>query len=259
MKIACIQFNIEWEDQEANFFKVEKLIAEAKQSGVELVCLPELFSTGVTENSLAFAEEKNGKTLLFLSNQAKKNRIHLIGSFIKKNRSGLPKNIAVIIDPNGKVINNYEKIHLFTYNKEDKFYSNGHKLISFKNKKFKIAPFICYDLRFPEIFRAVIVEKVNVFVIVANWPNPRKDHWVSLLKARAIENQAFLIGVNRTGTSPKLSFFGNSMIISPKGDIIACGGETEEIVIGDIEIKDLEDWRRNFTAIKDIKSYRKIH
>jgi len=253
MKIACIQLNIDWENQNKNFLATEKLIKKAKNLGTELVCLPELFSTGVTENTFKFAEEINGKTFTFLSEQAKENKIYLIGSFIMNVKSSLPRNVAIIFGPNGKPINKYEKIHLFTYNKENKFYSSGNKLVVFKKDDFKIAPFICYDLRFPEVFRIAVKKGTNVFVVIASWPNPRKEQWTSLLKARAIENQSFVIGVNRVGNSPKLSFFGNSMIISSKGEIIAQAGEKEEILIGEIKIEDLEDWRKRFTALKDVR------
>lgn len=253
MKIACIQLDIKWENQNENFIRVEKLIKKAKDTGAELVCLPELFSTGVTENTLKFAEKIDGKTSLFLSRQAKENKIYLIGSFIRKIESGAPRNTAIIFGPDGKLVNEYEKIHLFTYNNEDKFYSAGNELITFEKEDFKITPFICYDLRFPEIFRIAVGKGTNVFVVIANWPNPRKEHWISLLKARAIENQSFLVGINRTGNSPKLSFFGSSIIISPKGEIIAQAGEGEEVLMGDIKIKDLEEWRSSFTVLKDIR------
>ncbi len=254
MKVACVQLNIEWEDQNENLIRAEKLIKKAKDAGAELVCLPELFSTGVTENALKFAEEIDGKTCLFLSKQAKENEICLIGSFIRKIESGSPRNVAVVFGPDGKLINKYEKLHLFTYNNEDKFYSRGNELAVFRKRDFKIAPFICYDLRFPEIFRIAAGKGINVFVVIANWPNPRKEHWISLLKARAIENQSFVIGVNRTGNSPELSFFGSSMIVSPKGEVIVQAGEGEEVIAGDIKVEDLEEWRDAFTSLKDTRN-----
>lgn len=250
MKIACVQLNIQWENRDENFGKTEKLIKEAKRAGAELVCLPELFSTGVTDKSQENAEGQEGQTSLFLSEQAKLNQIYLVGSYISKD-NGLPKNVAAVYNPQGKLVALYEKIHVFTYNGEDKFYSAGNHLTTFPLGGFGVAPFICYDLRFPEIFRRAVDKKANVFIVIANWPNPRKDHWVTLLKARAIENQSYVVGVNRCGTSPKLSFFGNSMIVSPKGDVLAQAGENEEVLVGDISLDVLNDWRTSFTSLRD--------
>lgn len=251
MKIALIQLNIEWENQEANYAKVKKLIGEAKKKGAELVCLPELFSTGVTMNASKFAEKIDGKTCQFLSEQAKTNKIFLLGTFIGENPDKLPLNTVVIYSPAGKLVGKYNKNHVFTFGNEHKSYSNGDGINVFKIGSFSIAPFICYDLRFPEIFRIAIDMGANVFIIPANWPNPRKEHWVTLLKARAIENQSFVIGINRCSNSPDLSFFGSSMIVSPRGEIISEADDKEQIVIGEIKAEEASEWRAKFTALKD--------
>lgn len=255
MKVACIQFAILWETLEANFERVKALIKEAKQNGAELTCLPELFSTGVTMNFEKFAEHENGKTCKFLSEQAKKNDAYLLGSFIEqsKEKKILPKNAVIVFDPKGKLVCKYQKNHVFTYGNEDKAYSNGEGISCFKMNGFVIYPFICYDLRFPELFRIAIegMNGANVFIIPANWPNPRKEHWVTLLRARAIENQAYVIGINRCGNSPDLSFFGNSMIVSPKGEVIAQSGEMKETILADIKPEEVDEWRVAFSALKD--------
>ncbi len=251
MKIALIQLDIEWESQKANYAKVKKLISEAKKKGAELVCLPELFSTGVTMNASKFAEKLDGKTCKFLSEQAKTNKIFLLGTFIEENPGKLPLNTAVIFNPEGKMLGKYNKNHVFTFGNEHKSYSNGDGINVFKIGDFNIASFICYDLRFPEIFRIAVDMGANLFVIPANWPNPRKEHWVTLLKARAIENQSYVIGINRCGNSPELSFFGSSMIISPKGEVISKADDKEQIVFGDINTDEVAEWRTKFTALKD--------
>ncbi|MBE3142420.1 MAG: carbon-nitrogen family hydrolase [Planctomycetes bacterium] len=255
MKIACIQFAILWEAPEANFERVKVLIKEAKQNGAELICLPELFSTGVTRNSDKFAEQEDGKTGKFLSEQAKKNDTYLLGSFIEKSKEkkSLPKNAVIVFNPKGKLVCKYQKNHVFTYGNEDKAYSNGKGISCFKMNAFVFYPFICYDLRFPELFRIAIerANEANVFIIPANWPNPRKDHWVTLLRARAIENQAYVIGINRCGNSPELSFFGSSMIVSPKGEIIAQSGEAEETILADLRPEEVNEWRTTFSVLKD--------
>jgi len=251
MKIACIQLDIKWEDIKNNLSRTKAYIKEARTKGAELICLPELFSTGVTTDSSKFAENLNGQIYNFLSEQAKRNEVYILGSFIECNGNKLPKNTAVVFNPQGLFVGKYNKNHVFTYNNEDKSYSTGNDLLIFKLKDFNICPFICYDLRFPEIFRIAVDKGANVFIILANWPNPRKDHWITLLKARAIENQAYVIGINRVGSSPTLSFFGNSMILSPKGQIIGRLGNKEEILIGEINIDSLNEWRNSFYSLGD--------
>ena len=245
--------DIAWEDQEKNYERAEALIKEAKERGAELICLPELFSTGVTLNSKKFSEKEDGGTCKFLSEQAKKNKTYLLGSFIEYNNDSLPYNAVVVFDKNGKLICKYRKNHVFAFSKEDKAYSNGEDVACFNLEGFCIYPLICYDLRFPELFRVAIEKEAeaNVFIIPANWPNPRKEDWVTLLKARAIENQAYVISINRAGNSPELSFFGSSMIISPKGEVIAQAGENEEIIIADLKVEEVNEWREKFSALKD--------
>lgn len=252
MKVACVQLDIKWEEPKSNFNKAKILIKEAKNKGAEFVCLPELFSTGVTFNSLKFAEKSNGETCKFLSEQASSNRIHLLGTFIERNKN-LPTNSLAIFNPQGKMIGKYSKAHLFTFGGEKKRYSEGDDLIVTKINDFKVAPFICYDLRFPEIFRIAVSKGANVFVVPANWPNPRKEHWITLLKARAIENESFVIGINRVGNAPNLTFFGASIAISPKGEVIAQADDKERVLIADININDLNHWRKSFGSIKDMR------
>lgn len=251
MKIACIQLSIKWENPKSNFNNAKILIKEAKDKGAEFIFLPELFSTGVTMNSSKFAESINGKTCKFLSEQASSNNIFLLGTFIEKNSKNLPKNSLVIFNPQGNLIGKYSKLHIFSFGGEKKSYSNGDDLTIIKINEFKFAPFICYDLRFPEIFRIAVGKGANVFVLPSNWPNPRKEHWTTLLRARAIENESYVIGINRVGTAPNLTFFGSSMIISPKGEIIAQADDKERVLIGDININEVNQWRKSFGALKD--------
>ena len=252
MKIACVQTEIVWEDQARNFLKAGSLIKNASKEGADLVCLPELFSTGVTMDSLKFAEGLSGPTCSFLSETSKKNGTYILGSFIEKSNGGeLPKNSVVLYDHYGKLVCKYSKNHVFTFGNECVSYSNGSGIANYKIGEFVFFPFICYDLRFPEIFRAAIDKGANAFIISANWPNPRKEHWMTLLKTRAIENQSYVIGINRAGKSPDLTFFGSSMILSPKGEVIAEAGDKEEIIYGNIDAKEVSDWREKFTALKD--------
>jgi omega-amidase len=253
MKVACIQYNIVWENQEKNFLLVERLVKELIKKKPQLVLLPELFSTGVTLNSIRFEEDINGKTCTFLSGLAKKFKIYVLGSFVEKQMKKKPKNSVVVFNPEGKLICKYQKNHVFTYGGENRSYSDGEGITNFRIGKFLITPLICYDLRFPEIFRKAIDNGTNIFVIPANWPNPRKEHWITLLKARAIENQSYIIGINRVGNSPTLSFFGNSLIVSPKGDIINQAGSKEQVIISDLDIEEVTNFRSIFPTLRDRK------
>lgn len=253
MRIACIQYSPAFENPEENFKIVRDLVKKAKDKGAEIICLPELFSTGVTLNSEKFSEKIGEKTCEFLSKQAKDNKVYILGSFIEKDDRIMPKNTSVIYDGTGSFVCKYNKNHVFTFGNEDKAYSKGDDITFFKIGNFNFCPFICYDLRFPEIFRIASKKGVDVFIISANWPIPREDHWLTLLKARAIENQAYVIGVNICGKVSNLNFFGSSVIISPKGEIIAKASDKEEILIGEIDKKSIDEWRKAFPALKDRK------
>ena len=217
--------------------------------------MPELFSTGVTLDSKKFEETIDGKTCLFLSRVAKENKIYLLGGFIEKkekeNKDDLPFNSAVVYNPKGELIAKYNKNHVFTLGDEHKAYSNGSGISVFKLKDFDTSLFICYDLRFPEIFRIATSKGANLLIVHANWPNPRKDHWKTLLKARAIENQAYVIGINRVGESPGLTFFGGSMVVSPKGEIVKELSDKESVLECEIDFNELKEFRESFPALKD--------
>lgn len=243
--------DLAWEDPDKNLSRAGEMISKAAAQGARLICLPELFPTGVTDKPQKYAEEPAGRTNRFLSEAAKKNNAHIVGSYIENNKKGLPMNSLAVYDPAGKPVCRYSKNHVFTFGNEDKSYSNGSGIASFQIEELSFYPFICYDLRFPEIFRAAVDKGANVFIISANWPNPRKDHWVTLLKARAIENQSYVIGINRAGSSPGLTFFGSSMIVSPKGEVISHAGENEEIIFADLDNREIDIWREKFTALKD--------
>jgi predicted amidohydrolase len=118
---------------------------------------------------------------------------------------------------------------------------------------FQVAPFVCYDLRFPEIFRAAVKQETGLFVVIANWPSAREEHWLALLKARAIENQAYVLGVNRCGDDPKLHYSGRSQLIDPRGAILADAGESEGVISAELDLKALEEYRSSFPALADMK------
>lgn len=244
--------NIKWEDQEVNYIRARKLIREAAKGGAELVCLPELFSTGVTMNSGVYAESHRGETCRFLSQEAKNNRIHLAGSFIEENRGRLPYNTFVVHNPHGRLISKYHKTQLFTYGGEDAAYTPGDgKVPIIKIHGFTVSPLICYDIRFPELSRAAVDKGANLLIVQANWPKNRINQWTLLLQARAIENLSYVIGVNQVGASPRNRFLGQSMIIGPWGEILGRTGAKETVLMRDLDLKELQHYRREFPALRD--------
>ena len=171
------------------------------------------------------------------------------------------ENHCMIVDETGKIITDYTKIHPFSYGTESKFYSGGEHVTSCQIKGIPVSPLICYDLRFPEIFQACSVHS-HVITVIANWPTPRRCHWISLLKARAIENQCYILGVNRCGNGDGLEYSGDSMIIDPYGKIVAMAKETSQtVVIGEIDDTIVTKYRQEFPLKQDRKPslYRQLY
>ncbi len=167
---------------------------------------------------------------------------------------GLGKNQSLTFDPEGKEIARYTKIHPFTLGAEAVHYSAGEKPVVFSCGEFQVAPFICYDLRFPEIFRNAVQRGAQLYTVIASWPQTRIEHWIALLRARAIENQAYVVGVNRCGVDPKLTYNGRSLIIAPGGEILAEAGNGECLISADLNLSSLLEYRSALPFLADIHS-----
>jgi predicted amidohydrolase len=254
VKIALIQMDIKWEAKEANLKKAGRFVKKASDAGCDIAVLPEMFGTGFTMNVRSMAEDENGETASALSGLSKKYAINLIGGFPVKSKAGEKgRNVAFVYNRRGALIAEYSKLHPFSYAGEDKFYKAGEKPTVFKIDGIPSSVFICYDLRFPEAFRAV-VKKVRLIFLIANWPLSRAEHWESLLKARAIENQCFVIGVNRVGVDGNnIHYHGGSSIYGPSGGLICRGGRKEELIIADIDAGEVYRTRKDFPFLKDMK------
>lgn len=254
MKVACCQTNIAWEDKKANFDNAEKFAADAVKRGATVVCFPELFSTGGSEeNARKLSESIGGETCSFLSRLAKEHKTWVIGSMIE-NVDGKARNSCLVFDRAGELVSRYHKIHPFTFGGEQKYFEPGDALAFFEIDGVKCATFICYDLRFPEIFRIAALNGAEACFVPAAWPYPRQEHWRTLLRARAIENQMFVIGVNRVGDSPKNKYPGFSAVIDPLGNVLAEGKEgDEDLVVADIDVSSARDWRKKFPCLRDAR------
>lgn len=253
MKAALVQMPIVWEDKAANFSMVREMLAATSFSGKDdLIVLPELFATGFTMNSEAIAEGDMEETESFLCDLAKEKSAYVIGGVAKKREAGLkPSNCSATASPTGEIICRYWKTHPFSHGEEDKNYTPGDVVKTLTIGDTVISPSICYDLRFPELYRLASSSRAEVFVVIANWPEKRNQHWISLLKARAIENQAYVIGVNRCGEDPNLVYAGSSMVVDCMGEIVADAESNSGVFEAELDIAGLRDWRAHFPALRD--------
>ncbi len=216
LHIAIIQANLVWENSNQNRLLFAKKINTINHE-VDVIVLPELFTTGFTKN-INLAETMNGETVLWMQNLARKKKAALVGSLIIKEHSNY-YNRLLFVHPNGD-INCYDKRHLFTLSGEDKVFTAGDKILIVAYKGWKICPLICYDLRFPTWSNNTY--NYDVLLYVASWPQKRITAWDALLKARAIENMSYTIGVNRVGQDGNgFSYIGNSVVIDALGTIVS--------------------------------------
>ena len=255
MRIGLAQLNVLWEMKKENFIRAEKFIKKASHKKCEIVVFPEMFNTGFSMNIPSIAEKKFGETAKFLAMQAKQNDINIIAGYTVKGLEGKKGlNQGVLYNRKGKRVATYTKIHSFSFATEDQYYTAGTKVVTFDIEELPSSLFICFDLRFPEIFRRV-AKSVQAIFVIANWPSTRIEHWEALLKARAIENQCFVIGVNRTGRDGNgIHYSGRSKIIGPLGNEICSAGQKEELLIGEIVPHEVVEIRQKFPFLNSMKS-----
>ncbi len=251
-KVYGLQWDIAWEDKPANFARIDRLLGGAGIEAGSLVVLPEMFSTGFSMNVGAIAEGQAKPAEAYLQSVARRYGVHMLGGVVNVGDDGWGRNQAVVYAPDGAEICRYDKIHPFTLGGESAHYAAGGRIEMFDWGGMKVCPLICYDLRFPEVFRAAVRMGAQAFVVIANWPNRRENHWTTLLAARAIENQAYVIGVNRSGTDPSHVYSGRSMIIDPHGAILADGGNDEGIIDAELRREIVTKWRDEFPALNDM-------
>jgi len=254
MKIALIQMDIVWESKKANYARAEKFFIKAARESCDIIVFPEMFNTGFSMNISAIAEDEKGETSRVLSALAKKYALNVIAGFAAKAQGQeKAKNLSVVFDRNGSIIAKYSKMHPFSFAKENQFFSAGNTRVIFHLEGIPASVFICYDLRFPEIFRD-IAREVRMIFVLANWPSTRKDHWETLLKARAIENQCFVIGVNRAGKDGNgIRYPGASHIFDPLGKDICSGGAREQFIGCEIDPEAVIKVRSQFPFLEDMR------
>jgi len=239
-----------WENKQGNFEASARFLEEAREKQVDFLLFPEMSMTGFSMHPEKIGENRDhSETLLYFQEKAKAYGIYIGIGYVEYL---LPKsyNCYAIISPEGKILADYRKIHPFTFGTESAYYTGGNEIVDCRVGEFTVTPFICYDLRFPEIFQ-IASDNSQLIVVPANWPSDRREHFITLLKARAIENQCYIAGINRVGHARTLSYSGDSMVIDPFGNILADGGEGEKLVTADIQLSLVEKYREEFPAKKD--------
>jgi omega-amidase len=253
MKLYCCQTDITWENKAANYARAHKLLVAAKPERDSLVLLPEMFATGFSMNVPAIQEGAKADTEKFLAQLAQEFGVFMIGGIVASAPDSRGYNQALVIGPDGAPLARYSKMQPFSLGGEAKNYMAGVQPVFFPWQDLKVSPFICYDLRFPEVFRSAVRGGAQMFTVIANWPHMRIHHWVTLLQARAIENQAYVAGVNRCGTDPKFTYNGRSIIVDPHGAILADAGDGERIISAEISPEVVNKWRSEFPALQDMR------
>lgn len=255
MDLACCQFDIAWEDKLANYRRVEALVAAASLEPGTLLLLPEMFATGFTMRAEAVAEPTDGPAARFLADLARRHEIFVeAGVVILDEGAPRPRNEALVFSPDGRLLARYAKMHLFSFAGEPEHYAPGGSPTRFRWLDAQVAPAICYDVRFPELFRAAAVGGVDLFTVIACWPAPREEHWLALLPARAIENQCYLAAVNRCGKDPSgLAYGGRSQIIDPRGTVLVDAGSGEGIIRANVDLEGQRRYRQEFPALADVR------
>lgn len=258
LSVTLIQTALSWEDKEANLAMIEKKIASISEK-TNLVILPEMFSTGFSMQSETLAETMEGKTVNWMKQIAIKNKIILTGSCIIQEQ-GHYYNRLIWMLPNGNY-GHYDKRHLFAYAGEDKKYTAGKKRLISSINGWKINVQICYDLRFPVWARQQKTEEpeYDLLIYVANWPERRSHAWKSLLIARAIENQCFVIAVNRVGEDGNhINHSGDSMVIDPLGNVLFTKSMEETLFTIQLNKDVLSEIRSKFPFWKDADPFQII-
>jgi predicted amidohydrolase len=250
MRIAGIQLDIAWEDKATNYDRVGTWIETATQAGARLVVLPEMYSCGFSMNTGSIEEPVDGPSAAFIVEQAQHHGVWVCGSVPERPRgTDKPFNTLVLGSPGGQA-HRYRKIHPFTFAREDEHYGAGTDFLTVDIEGLRCTFFICYDLRFADEFWNT-ASGTDCYVVVANWPEKRRHHWTTLLQARSIENQAYVVGLNRVGEGGGLQYAGDSRIYDPWGEALATGAKAETMLLAEVDPAVVQDARTRFPILPD--------
>ncbi len=247
LKIGLGQLDMVWENKEENRIKVRTMVQDAYHQGVELLVFPEMTLTGF---SMAVEKtwEEDDSTIRFFADLSKEFAMCIGFGYVKRAGNRGKNQFCIVKD--GNVLTEYTKIHPFSYANEHLYFEEGNEIKSFTLKNFHIGMFICYDLRFPEVFQ-VSAKKNEVILLIADWPKARVEHFRALLKARAIENQCYMVAVNRVGYEKEVYYEGSSGIYSPRGELLTKEEDRECLIVKEIDFVDIIEYRESFPQMKD--------
>ncbi|MCL2780557.1 MAG: carbon-nitrogen family hydrolase [Actinomycetia bacterium] len=252
MKVVAIQHDIVWEDAPATRARVGPMIERAADAGARLIVLAEMYATGFSMRAERIAEPEGGPNERFLIEHAVRRGVWVLASIAQRGADGLARNVAVLAAPDGST-HRYVKIHPFTLAGEHEHYVRGEQWRTVDVEGVRVSLFICYDLRFADEFWA-LAERTDLYVVVANWPTPRREHWRTLLAARAIENQAYVLGVNRVGAAGRdraIGHSGESALLDPMGRALARADDAETVLFGDVDPARVARVRAEFPFLGD--------
>ncbi len=254
VRVAALQHDIVWHDRAANFAHLAPMVAGAAASGARVVLLTETFSTGFSFDTPGIAEPEGGSSSSFLAEMAVQHGVWIGGSCPEIAPDApaddqRPSNVFVLVAPDGTQ-HRYRKIHPFSHADEERYVRAGTEFVTVDIDGLRCSLFVCYDLRFADEFWALANDS-DAYFVVANWPAKRRLHWSSLLRARAIENQAYVVGVNRVGSGGGLDYSGDSAIIDPLGEVLATGAGAETVLLADLDPAQVASTRDHFRFLQD--------
>jgi predicted amidohydrolase len=250
MRVAAIQCDIAWHDPATSRAGIERLLDAAALPHGGLAVLPELCDVGFTIELDAVTPSDAPQ---WAASQAHARGIAIAVGYPRRAADGFGRNECAIARSDGSLSPAYAKVHPFGIGRETEAYRGGERLVIVEHGGFRICPLICYDIRFPELWRLAALAGTDLFVVVASWPARRAAHWRALAIARAIENQAFVVACNRVGRDPQVEYEGGSLIVAPDGEVLAEAGGAQTALVAELDPQRVATWRSAFPALRDLR------
>jgi predicted amidohydrolase len=250
MRVGIVQFDVRLGEVARNLHIVQKRVTSLAQKGIRLVLLPEMWSTGFANEKLGMLSESTPEVLQDISETARRCDLTIIGSLPEKRKEGI-YNTAYVVERDGSIVDAYRKIHLFAPTGEDRHFCAGREGVVSQTSLGPVGLVVCYDLRFPELSRSLALQGATTLAVMAQWPLERLAHWNILLKARAIENQVFVLAANRCGKDNGLVYGGHSRVVSPYGEVMAKAGRRAASLATDVDFALLERIREKMPCLQD--------
>lgn len=256
LRVALAEYDTGWHDPEVSLNRAGICVARAASTGARLVVLPEMCATGFTMEPDGWAEPSDGPVFSRFAGLAQRHGVWIIAGIAQRDTGY--HNVATVFDPKGEVVGTYSKQRLFTPAAEHEYYTPGTGPLIVDIEGVRVSPFVCYDLRFPELFRAV-APNVDLMVVIANWPTARRAHWDALLPARAIENLSYVIGVNRSGVGGEVKYDGGSAAYDPWGKPAAVRVAVASPSVVDVSTSRVATIRAKYPYLDDMRQVSLSH